>query len=162
MKIRPPYFWFFSEEIPSLKELITDFCTDVTDFCTVVTDFCTVVTDFYTVVTDFCTVLQIFALFWVMFGINCTRINQSQPRNISLYIIKCIIVHILNIVIILCYGRSACSRYNLSFMSFILIKFTYYFKHIFIQYISVHFYKGPDFIPDRGPKIASPPLYGSI
>ena len=31
--------------------------------------------------------LQIFALFWVMFGINCTRINQSQPRNISLYII---------------------------------------------------------------------------
>ena len=32
--------------------------------------------------------LQIFALFWVMFGINCTRINQSQPRNISLYIIS--------------------------------------------------------------------------
>ena len=72
----------------SIKELITDFCTVVTDFCTVVTDFCTVVTDFCTVVTDFCTVLQIFALFWVMFGINCTRINQSQPRNISLYIIK--------------------------------------------------------------------------
>ena len=23
-----------------------------------------------------------------MFGINCTRINQSQPRNISLYIIR--------------------------------------------------------------------------
>ena len=41
-------------------------------------------------VTDFCTVLQIFALFWVMFGINCTRINQSQPRNICLYIIMCL------------------------------------------------------------------------
>ena len=41
----------------------------------------------YAVRTYFCTVLQIFALFWVMFGINCTRINQSQPRNISLYII---------------------------------------------------------------------------
>ena len=41
-----------------------------------------------------------------------------------------------------------------------LIEFTYYFKHIFIQYISVHLYKGPDFIPDRGPKIASPPLIG--
>ena len=50
--------------------------------------YCAVVTDFCTVVTDFCTVLQIFALFWMMFGINCTRINQSQPRNISLYIIK--------------------------------------------------------------------------
>ena len=35
----------------------------------------------------FALLLQIFALFWVMFGINCTRINQSQPRNISLYII---------------------------------------------------------------------------
>ena len=43
-------------------------------------------------------------------------------------------------------------------MSFILIEFTYYFKHIFIQYISVHLYKGPNFIPDRGPKITSPPL----
>ena len=35
-----------------------------------------------------------------------------------------------------------------------------YFNRIyvlFIQYISVHLYKGPDFIPDRGPKIASPP-----
>ena len=32
-----------------------------------------------------------------------------------------------------------------------------YFNRIyvlFIQYISVHLYKGPDFIPDRGPKIA--------
>ena len=37
--------------------------------------------------------LQIFALFWVMFGINCTRINQSQPRNISLYIITHIIIY---------------------------------------------------------------------
>ena len=60
--------------MPTLKELITDFWT--------------VVTDFWTVATDFCTVLQIFALFWVIFGINCTRINQSQPRNICLYIIK--------------------------------------------------------------------------
>ena len=25
----------------------------------------------------------------------------------------------------------------------------------------VHLYKGPDFIPDRGPKIASPPLMQS-
>ena len=35
----------------------------------------------------FALLLQIFALFWVMFGINCTRINQSQPRNFSLYVI---------------------------------------------------------------------------
>ena len=61
-------------------------------FCTVVTDFCTFVTDFCAVVTDFCAVLQIFALFWVMYGIDCTRINQSQPRNISL----CIISNIIN------------------------------------------------------------------
>ena len=47
-------------------------------------------------------------------------------------------------------------------MSFILIEFTYYFKHIFIQCISVHLYKGLDFIPDRGPKIASPPLITNI
>ena len=30
--------------------------------------------------------------------------------------------------------------------------------NMFIQHISVHLYKGPDFISDRGPKIASPPL----
>ena len=47
-------------------------------------------------------------------------------------------------------------------MSFILIEFTYYFKHILTQYISVHLYKGPDFIPDRGPTIASPPLVVSV
>ena len=32
----------------------------------------------------------------------------------------------------LCYGCFACSHYNLSLMSFIMIEFTYYFKHIFI------------------------------
>ena len=34
-----------------------------------------------------------YALFWVMFWINCTRINQSQPRNISLYIITFVIIY---------------------------------------------------------------------
>ena len=59
--------------------------------------------------------------------------------------------------------RSTCRVQHVVYnMSFILIEFTYYFKHIFIQYISVHLYKGPDFIPDRGPKIASPPLTRKI
>ena len=31
-----------------------------------------------------------------MFGINCTRINQSQPRNISLYIITGVIYRCLD------------------------------------------------------------------
>ena len=68
MKIRPPYFCFFLRVNPIAQRAYYRFLHCVTDFCTVV--------------TDFCTVLQIFALFWVMFGINCTRTNQSQPRII--------------------------------------------------------------------------------
>jgi hypothetical protein len=50
------------------------------------------VTDFCTVITENCTVLQKIAL-WLqkialLFGINCTEINQSQLSNIFMYIIK--------------------------------------------------------------------------
>ena len=48
----------------------------------------------------FALLLQIFALFWMMFGINCTRINQSQPRNISLYIIIVLIISITTVLTI--------------------------------------------------------------
>jgi hypothetical protein len=45
------------------------------------------VTDFCTVITKNCCVITQIAL---LFGINCTEINQSQSSNILMYIISAV------------------------------------------------------------------------
>ena len=43
------------------------------------------------------------------------------------------------------YGHSACLHCNLPLISLTIIEFTYYYLK---NYIFVHLYKSPDFIPD--------------
>ena len=42
---------------------------------------------------NFALLLQIFALLSLLFGINCTEIDQSHSSIISIYIITCVMQH---------------------------------------------------------------------
>jgi hypothetical protein len=81
--------WFNHHRMFSRQsdQFVTDFCTVITENCTVITKNCTVITENCTVITENCTVITV--LQWLqnialLFGINCTEINQSQSSNIEI------------------------------------------------------------------------------